>query len=51
MKEEEKADVLKQNGKKSNAKEALICHSGPAQMPLKSMNITLKYCAHHWRCI
>jgi hypothetical protein len=30
MKEEEKADVLKQNGKRSNAKEALICHSGPA---------------------
>jgi hypothetical protein len=33
MKEEEKADVLKQNGKKSNANEALICHSGPAGMP------------------
>jgi len=36
MKEEEKADVLKQNGKKSNAKEALICHSGPAQKWKKS---------------
>jgi hypothetical protein len=49
MKEEEKADVLKQNGKKSNANEALICHSGPARMSSKIMNLTLKYSAHHRR--